>query len=603
MPSISKRITFDAGPTSPGDIYDFGSPHLSSLDITNNCGESIAYSTSGGVGYTVLQNGATASLGSGRADMFRFRRVNSGGYPLWVDASVDFSSDNIFIASAISNNPVIIGNDKSYSLLDKTKVGATGQYSSLARGIVSRLGTNVTAVSGTLPASHQAAVAKFLPDLMRSTAYTKIRELTLHLGTDLNAARVKLIYPSGAASALTLGTLTAAGDYTELGGFNPGGVANHNLISDFIPNNVLGSADQGYAQYVFGAVSRGAARAAAANGSPDGYAGYTGGGNAFGTQSGAQIFGPHAATGNTRISQQDVGAAVTGGAVNAIGRFRATQQRLLAPNSWSIEAYVGGAMINSTTKTSLVANTGAIGVGGVNGGSWFNGSIGGYAYFDYMTPQELLELNKFFDNVNEEIGRQVFFEELLCCGDSNTLGILAGPVPPTAAQAWPTLVANQYGLTVNNQGYLGGTLDTNGANNLRGQIHRGLALSPRALVLMIGTNDTANAYTTLLGQYSQYLDWLQLVNIPNLLVLGVGQVDWPAAKAYYPGSGYDIQPHTTSDITNFNNAIEAMCASRYINFGRIDTLPNVLQTDGVHNTVASHASQATYISSVLRKSV
>lgn len=118
MASITKKITFDASPTSPGDIYNFGGPHISSLDITNSSGESIAYSTNSGSSYTTLASGGTASLGSGYANVFRFRRVNSGGYPLAIDASVVLSGDSLIGTLDTSGNTInLIGPDGSTLLL------------------------------------------------------------------------------------------------------------------------------------------------------------------------------------------------------------------------------------------------------------------------------------------------------------------------------------------------------------------------------------------------------------------------------------------------------------------------------------------------------
>lgn len=97
--SVSKKITFDAGPTSPGDIFDFGGPHVDSLEITNTSGESIAYSVNSGSSYTTLAADGTVNLGGGFATIFRFRRVNSGGYPLAIDSTVGLSSNDGLFAT------------------------------------------------------------------------------------------------------------------------------------------------------------------------------------------------------------------------------------------------------------------------------------------------------------------------------------------------------------------------------------------------------------------------------------------------------------------------------------------------------------------------
>ena len=107
--SVTTKITFNDSPSGQGDAPQV-TGRISNMVITNNTGESIAYSTDSGASFTTLANGSSATLGAGDPSSFRFRRVNSGGYPLAVDAVITMStpmSDGWFDTNADgSTSPV-----------------------------------------------------------------------------------------------------------------------------------------------------------------------------------------------------------------------------------------------------------------------------------------------------------------------------------------------------------------------------------------------------------------------------------------------------------------------------------------------------------------
>lgn len=109
--STTIKITTNDGPTSAGDPLVVKGEAVSNLVITNNTGESIQYSTNSGSSFTTLATGSSATLGSGLPDQFRFRRANSGAYPLAIDATFTEIGSLAARFGFSSGNTVLVGAD------------------------------------------------------------------------------------------------------------------------------------------------------------------------------------------------------------------------------------------------------------------------------------------------------------------------------------------------------------------------------------------------------------------------------------------------------------------------------------------------------------
>ena len=457
----------------------------------------------------------------------------------------------------------------------------------LSTNILSTYLANVTTATGTVPQSQLDAINPALSVLVKSTAWPKIRELWVPMGTandaaSLIASRVKLKFPVGAANILTnVGLL--AGDYTPLGGINTLAGAGKRLTTDFNPTGNLVAGEQGFGAYVFGSGSRGTRNADVGPGAAViSYTGYAGA--AFGTNAASNMFLPLTSVAYGRIAGANVPA-------RSHGRWRAMQQTAGVAQAW-LGGWVEFSQANAApTLANSVMSIAAVNVGD---GSNFSGSIGGYAIFDPLTQTEMRALSDFFDAANIALGRAVLFEELCAVGDSNTFaGTGSGAAPAGSALRWPKLLSDSFGLIENNQGYGGGNIRATDANLGGNTVRRMLGLSARVNVVMVGTNDIANAATAqALADYESFISAAQQVGIPNFMVLGIGTVDWVAAAAAFAGTGYATNPHDNTQVPAWNTAVAAICARYAVPFFDISTIPNVLQSDGVHNSIASHASQS-----------
>lgn len=148
MPNF--QIVTNDGPTSAGDPISVKGEAVSNLSITNNTGESIQYSTNSGVTFTTLAAGSSANLGGGTPDQFRFRRANSGAYPLSIDASADVVNSldtrwTVTSGSAALVDPV---SGRLHATLGSNvvTVGVGGQYSTIQAAIDS--------ITDNLPVNH-----------------------------------------------------------------------------------------------------------------------------------------------------------------------------------------------------------------------------------------------------------------------------------------------------------------------------------------------------------------------------------------------------------------------------------------------------------------
>lgn len=136
--SVTTKITFNDSPSGQGDAPQV-TGRISNMVITNNAGESIAYSTDSGDSFTTLANGSSATLGAGDPSSFRFRRVNSGGYPLAVDAVITMSmpmSDGWFDSNADGSTSLVGSDGSAISTLGNViTCGAGGQFATVQAAI------------------------------------------------------------------------------------------------------------------------------------------------------------------------------------------------------------------------------------------------------------------------------------------------------------------------------------------------------------------------------------------------------------------------------------------------------------------------------------
>lgn len=476
----------------------------------------------------------------------------------------------------------------------------------LSRGLLATFQTNVATAGGIVGTDLlQTTIDKiqlWLDAFMRTTAWPKIRELWVPIADTstlggLNAARVKLKYPAGAAAALTNSLLTM-GDYTPMGGINTAAGTGKRLTSDFNPSTAspaLPAGEQGFMAYCFGTGSRGAKGVDQATAAATvAFAGYTGA--VMGSSTNSNFFAPLAASLIGRISGGTVSTA-------GQGRCRAMQQTAGVAQAWA-----GGYLSATLANASPTQNNSVICVAGANAGDAnnFSGSIGGYAYFDTLTAVEMGDVADFFDNINIALGRPVFFEELLAHGDSNTFAVGNGPTPPSAAQRWSALLAADFSLIENNQGYSGSSIlatNPNSGTQLR-LIQRLFGTSARVNVLMWGTNDIANATTVQsLIDYEAAVVAAKRARVQNIILLGVGTVDWVAAAVTYAGTGFATNPHDNTQVPAWNAAVKAMAARQGVGYYDISTVPNALQTDGVHNTIANQPALYSGIAAAIRSQV
>lgn len=483
----------------------------------------------------------------------------------------------------------------------------------LATNLLSTFNTNSIAAGGAaLLTATSKAISAAISRLMATSAWPKILELWVPIADTSDAAgragaATKLKYLAGAAAALA-STGFVDGDYTPAGGFL--GASGKTLTSDFNPTTVVAAGkmavgEQGFCGYAFGANTRGTMGTTTINGQTvsTGYPGGTG--VIVGAASGSLFFTPLAGSNLVRIGGVSITPQTAG------GRMRAVQV-----SGGQIQDWFGGSLENVASSSGFNNANVAVTIGSSGGASSnnFTGNLGGYAYFQSLTSMEMGYLIDFFDAISIAMGRPIWFEELLGLGDSNTFAVAQGNgTPPSATQRWTYLMAQDFVMTENNQGYPGGTISSGGTQNSMTTTmpRRWMAAGSRLSAVMYGTNDVAQAIgISAINQLQNNLQRALNARISQqILVIGVGDVNWPVAAASYPGSGYAINFHDTTQIPAFNAQVRAIVASLALtnqtpcNIGYADLylLPNILQpTDGVHNIVASHAQQASAFGQAFR---
>lgn len=522
-----------------------------------------------------------------------------------------------------NGNQIFDPNEYRLSQLQKSQLAtATGlnrkinlTRPDIARGLLATYVTNIAATSGAISVATLDKMAPWIAFLMRSTAWPKIRELWFPVGETSDAAglataTVKLKYPSGAAVALTNTGPFVGADWSQTLALVNTVASGKKLVSDFNPSVQFASQGElGFATYMFGANARGIKNADTGSGANQiAYAGAVG--NAGGSNANSNYFTINGTSLIARISNGTTNTGVAAG----MGRYRAVQQTAGVTQAW-FGAYIGDQVANAAPS----GNNTVYCVGGAAGSNEFPGSVGGAAFFDTLTAAEHGDMTDFFDGLSIALGRNIFFEEVCCIGDSNTFVYGNGPQAPVAPNRWMRALADELGLAEQNQGVPGARIspyDGNLGTPTRIQ-QRMIGLSSRINLMMPGVNDVADYSSTpalatkLLNQlgsksnsinnYELLIASAVLARVPNIMLLGLGKVNWPVAAALvgtsFAGVGVD-----RGQIQDWNQSVKALAAKYNVGFFDISGI-NVNQTDGVHNTSACQAAIAAGIVGALRAQV
>lgn len=464
----------------------------------------------------------------------------------------------------------------------------------LSRGYLASFLTNAVAAGGTVSQATLDKIAPHLSRLIASTAWPKIKELWLAVGdtsdlAGLNTARVKLKYVSGAAAAMT-NTAFIAGDYTPALALVNTAASGKKFTSDFNPSAQFASQGEvGFATYCFGTGSRGTKNAdSAGSAATVAFAGVVG--NPGGSDANSNYF---TMNGGSRIARISAGTtALTPG----MGRYCAVQQTAGVTQAWR-GAYLMATIANAAPS----GNNSVYAIGAAGGANEFTGSVSGAAFFDPLTATEHGDLTDFFDNVNIALGRAIFIEEVCAVGDSNTFVYGNGPSAPVAPNRWTRALADQLGMAENNQGMAGARInpfvDLLIATPER-LTQRMMGCSSRINILAPGVNDIADYSATapvVLGpNKSASLANLEfavvsakLARVPNICLVGVGVVNWAVAKASYPATSYGTVTDTTYGlVADWNNNVQDMATRLEVAYFDPRSVPNVPQSDGLHNNSA-----------------
>lgn len=352
---------------------------------------------------------------------------------------------------------------KAVSLLETIASAPAPETSTVARSVaknvVNTYRANITNNSGTISAQHLTALAAYLDPLVSSSAWPKIKELWVPLGDQLAGMLVKLKYPSALSAVLTHDNLTQ-GDYNPAVGLTGG--TNKRLKSSFNPATHFTTALSGFG--VFTLVDSWNQNSV--------LGGSTGGLSYF------LSIGNNSRLGNYTVSDG------TGQHFRARG-FQWAQFR-----SGQFEAGTGRRITVSATATPALNND-TFNVFSTGGSFYSDATVGGYALFEAMTPEELGRLTLFFQRVNANCGRDVYAPNVSFIGDSITEGVGAS----SEATRWVNVFASKYGLAINNQGLGGYTLKAPqfpGPWGVYPLIERVYNKPSTSYVIFIGTNDAYN---------------------------------------------------------------------------------------------------------------
>jgi len=335
---------------------------------------------------------------------------------------------------------------------------STNRVPLASKGIVNTYRTNVVANSGTISEAHLRALSTSLELLIRTSAWPKIKELWVPLGDNLAAALVKIKYPSTLTAVLTQDNVVE-GDYVPVVGITGG--TNRRIKSDFNPSVELTTASAGIGVFTL-------------------RESWTTNAVLCGSTSGTSYY-LHFAPGTSKLGSYTTPTSADHRRGRAFqwGQFRSGNAE-----------FGSGRRITFSAPATASAMSGAFSVFSTNNTFFSDATVGGYALFDAMTPDELGSVDLFFKQVNAAVGRDSFAPSVNFIGDSITTGIGASG----ESTRWATIFAARYGFTRNNQGQSGATLKappfpTFAVYPLTANLYN----KPSALyVLALGTNDARN---------------------------------------------------------------------------------------------------------------
>lgn len=418
-----------------------------------------------------------------------------------------------------------------------------------------RLRSTIVAAGSLVDDMDLHALRDPLDRLMRSTAWPKIQELWVPVGAGLTGALCKI---KGTTTLTMTGNNLVAGDYSRLTGIT-GDAVNKDILTGYTPASI---SSWGFGVYPLGTVKPTGTKVLMGDGSNN-YVGFSAGDAKINNTTALSL--PYAFRLLSVQSQASGATALCGG----------LQISTIAAGS-------GGA-----APFRLLSHAGAL---------YSNGSAGGYAAWSpVLSSNELLALNSFFDAVSFNLGRTGFSNNLVACGDSNTLGTIGGV---TTAQRWTKLVADAMCATEVNKGFNNSAMSTSATGAGVGNIWvRDLPVSATLdggaiLTAMLGTNDDQYG-ATLAGFSSDYEIWLNK----------------QFSMGYKHGNVLLISPFATtaavsslSRLAQFRDAVAALSSkygTMYLDGYGLTLGQSFFQGDNLHLTVGGHTTFAGAVVSAL----
>lgn len=332
----------------------------------------------------------------------------------------------------------------------------------VAEGLVNTYKTRVIAAGDTLTDLELTSLRKALSLLIKSTAYEKLRELWVPMGTSATTgAMVKIINDPSATTSMTPVNLVS-GDYTRDTGITGNGTTKY-INTGFNPTTAAVQTDG----WGFGVFSLNT----------------TASGALAGTITGFNTYLMYSSLSDSRFNNIQMSGT------QQYPRFCAIQG-----NVTEAAVYHGGSKALSVAYASATLPNVNIGLLTANGGNFSAQSVCGWAAWGVpLTSSELKDLAVFFDSINYSLGRLVFKTSISACGDSNSRGYV--PAGGTAvATRWSAQLSTKFGLTDNNTGVDDSTISDNAAGGAGGWVATRKAVgtvakAPTLITVALGTND------------------------------------------------------------------------------------------------------------------
>ncbi|MFZ2172337.1 MAG: SGNH/GDSL hydrolase family protein [Methylococcaceae bacterium] len=335
--------------------------------------------------------------------------------------------------------------------------------SSLAKTILSSFKAKIVAAGDAVTNYELDALIDPIDTLIRSSVWPKLKVLWIPLGTDATTgAMVPIIGANFTAVNMV------SGDYSAALGVTGDAVSKY-VNTNFNPTGNVTTTDWGYGAFAQNLTASGV------------LAGALTGTQSFITIAAGGSFMNSTSCNDTGSAKQYPGlqsVQCSGGFVNSwMGGFKQTQA-----------AYVSGA-VGNTALTLLQ----------VNNGSFSNQSLCGFAAWSpALVESELTILDSFFRAANLALWRDKFKTNLVCCGDSNTVGTGTGV---TTSNRWSKLLSTSLLLTEINKGVSGTSMsdDHNAVVSAGGdwvvnkKIINSAGQATSLLIVQLGTNDAQSA--------------------------------------------------------------------------------------------------------------